>query len=257
MDFEPVSDDHAIEEVIFGCNLSRSVTPMDMRALFDLHSQFSEELPAASLENDGSGRLQFAYLRPNGTPTWSLQVFDNNIVVVCTRYSRWAKVWATSRRYLATALGAIQDIDKTEVLGFTLSVTDRFKSNKDKSQSSTLLRKNDWTMPAALGIDGAWHNHVGWFDEGVPGWKILNHLNIDCRHGAQSRGSSDFVTKDISIRHYQQCRLQNPLKIYEVLREKSEVLDFMPASLHRQNKAVLDKILTEEMKSRINLQGEA
>jgi hypothetical protein len=214
MILEPINDDHAIEEVVFGCILNRRILPADVRQLISLHDGLADELPAVA-GGDDPPNLQFSYFRPNGTATWALLLADGSVAVSCTRYTRWDRVWASAQQYLLVGLGALRDSEKTAATATALTITDRFQARSDPPSVANLLVPSDLLMPGAFTIQSDWHSRVGWFDEAHLGGKVLNHVNIDLRREPflDTETRQQQLRPTVTVVHVQQFRPDAPLDV--------------------------------------------
>ena len=160
MSFKPINDDHAVQSVAFSLHFDR---PLDQRVIQHIQSQhhrWQPDLPAVQIpqmfgfEVGPAGQtpkqivghgVEFSYLRPDGTPAWQLRFDVGNIVVECTRYTRWARVWQAANGHLQTALEVIATSGiqpDVQVAGFSLQCTDRFELSCGNGSVASI-----WTAP--------------------------------------------------------------------------------------------------------------
>lgn len=249
MEFEPLNDDHSIEEVMFACHLSRRLGASDFRGVATAFEKVRSELPAINLDADSA---VFAYLRPDGSATWAASLHEGVIAVTCTRYTRWQKVWSTAQTYLTMGLEAVAEPEKAKIAALVLSVSDRFRGQPNSNpQIGGLLQINDYVMPAAFSVDGLWHSHVGWFDPNYQMGAALNQLNVD----RVTEDAGNLRIPALVVRHVQQIRLDHPLP------SAASLLNGNPLSLssameymHGKNKKILSDLLVPEMQTRITLE---
>jgi hypothetical protein len=107
MDFDPVNQDHAIHAVTFSATLDHVLDEGELSAIRREHRLWRAELPAASpiqavmvrlnpatrsQETINAVGVQFARLRPDGSPAWLLRAAGQEVVVECFLYTRWGRV---------------------------------------------------------------------------------------------------------------------------------------------------------------------
>lgn len=248
MEFEPLNDDHSIEEVMFACHLSRRLGASDFRRVATAFEKVRSELPAINLDADSA---VFAYLRPDGSATWAVSLHEGVIAVNCTRYSRWQKVWSTAQNYLTLGLQAIFEPEAVKITALALTVSDKFRGQQNSNPSvAGLLRVNNYVMPAAFSMDGLWHSHVGWFDSNYQSGSVLNQLNVD----RVTEDAGDMGTPVVNIRHVLQLRFDQAPSAASLLQENQVSLTNAMEYMHANNKKILSDLLTSEMQARITLE---
>lgn len=250
MDFEPLNDDHAIEEVSFVCNLNRRIPIQELRRVATQLSHLVDDLPSLQM-SDAPPMVQFAYLRPDGSATWSVQIGEGTVHVSCTRYSRWVKVWETASTYLASVIKVLLNPETTLMPAVTLVVVDKFLASSHEAGTKALLRPCDLIAPAALEISGQWHSHVGWFDHAFADGQILNQLNVDRVREPQGQAERTAIV----IKHVQQLQFATPKNIGSLLGTDGFWIAEPMKYMHDRNKAILMKLLLPEMQRRIELAG--
>jgi hypothetical protein len=263
--FVPLHEDHSIQLVSFAIGLDSPLRREDLESIRLAHSEWSDDLPAImdappGFEFDGTGLrpalagVQFAYLRPDGSPAWLLRAFQNQITVECARYSRWARVWASAESHLAKAIRVIAASNSSlKAIGLTFQVIDEFRArNRNFALEHLIVRGSRFVVPHLFESGRVWHSHHAWFEHDREKF-FLNAVNVDSRR-------IEFVnevTEDpddihsVSITHMQQLRLRTPV----LLQDLKALLAPEMSGLHAKNKALLDEILAAPIKTRISLGG--
>lgn len=253
--FSPVNEDHAIESVKFSLK-AKSALPR--RAFFDvdpLRAAFSDALPAFSegvAAVDVGGRqlevptIEFSFLQPNGSPTWSLNVGGNQIDVLCNIYTRWDKVWSRADKYLYQCLDhfAAHSKEGVELVEIEMTVLDRFLS---PARSSVFdLISGHGSLPERLAArDYPWHSHTGWFEDAENEARILQNLNIDAI-------DNPTMGVSVSITHFQ--KFVNISKLNARFEGNRQFIQSCMNEMHERNKKMLVDLLHDSVLRSIGLE---
>ncbi|MBX5181677.1 TIGR04255 family protein [Rhizobium sp. NZLR5] len=252
--FRPLNEDHAVAGVKFAVVLNQVLHPQAVSAAENAHGIWQEGLPAASASDVGvdvGGRqlkapgVLFAFLRPDGTANWSMQIGGNKIEVECNLYSRWDRVWMTAGGYLSAALAVVSQAQENLSLMMTeLTVRDVFVAQNRPYQLSQLIKVGEYLPRRVLSDGPLWHCNTGWFDDAQAGTNShLHNLNCDA-----APANSEVA---ITMMHFQQKRIQEPLSVREL--SSKNFLGSEMKVLHDKNKTLLREVLTQEMLDRIGL----
>ncbi|CAN7563781.1 hypothetical protein [Aminobacter sp. LjRoot7] len=253
MDFQPVNEDHAIESVIFTVLTGTMIDPDAIQLLVERHNKIRGDLPALSLPESHMPTAEFAYRRPDGSASWLLRCGSgNSITVECRRYTRWEKVWNSTRTLLLHAMACCSEAIGPDLLFGTptLRVTDRFRAAKENAKLVTLLRHDPYIAEAAFELGPVFHSNVGWFDNLGPDL-VLNTLNVQGRRdSAFERSTLRAVEAEyVVVEHFQQFRPPQAVGYAEATAN----LDRIFSTLHQRNKDLLGRILVDEMQGTIGL----
>jgi uncharacterized protein (TIGR04255 family) len=192
--------------------------------------------------------LEFSFLRPDGTPAWQLRVEPSGIVVECTRYSRWDRIWVAASNHLRIALEVLsgsEDSD-TGVAGAALHFVDRFIDESGDGHYDALFQQTSRLPSAAFSFGDVWHNNSGWFDESVKDYPVLHNLNV-----IASRAVPPAITVDIV--HVQQLRYPVPTTISDFKQNFDTLFSDAMQRLHDNNKAMVLELITDVMAQQIGL----
>jgi uncharacterized protein (TIGR04255 family) len=267
MPYVPINGDHAIQTVSFGVALSRQLTRADMQAVRASHKRWRAELPAVAtpqgveLQMDSSGGppkavsfpgLEFSFLRPDGTPAWTLRLLGPDVTVDCNRYTRWAKTWDRAYRYLSEALQILERSEaELKVLTLSLMVLDRFRAESSNDSLQSLFKASSFIAANLFEAGPAWHQHTGWFKTAGSD-RVLNQVNIDARtemydvDDGESRPSLI-----VSLQHLQQWQITAPISVQSQLTSGIELMRNAMNIMHVENKHLLSQMLDEQMLNRI------
>lgn len=264
---KPYSDAHAIKNMAFAFEFS---TPLQADVLTSLrqgevHAKLSERLPRfneqrAVVLNFGAPQLQvpvapqplsgllYDSLKPNGEPSWAVNLLANMLVVVCGEYSRWVGTWERAREFLAIVLPHILPTTAIGTVG--LQYTDEFGGLGSKAQftldgvfnpESRFIPKN------IIDVHGPCHAHHGFFshiDAPSPS-RVLTNVNVDVGE------DSDRMKINITTAH--RCIFSEPVSgTAEQLLAADGVIGRTLDVLHDLNKSVVGDILTADVKAAIN-----
>ncbi|UIN36383.1 hypothetical protein [Methylobacterium oryzae] len=252
MDFAPLNDDHAIEEIRFAYLLDREITTSDLDALKSRHREIRSDLPAVLLVGEGKGSsIEFAHVRPDATSSWSVEFKEDLISVVCTRYTRWEKVWSSAERFLNFGLSVVADVQKCAVTGLAMRVTDKFRVAKIDYDLHTLFQRNEILPADVFQRRLVWHTHNGWVE--ILGKDMIVHtLRVDCRPDEPDvdRADEDGLELAIVLQHAQRFQPKDPIPAEG---QVAATLSPAMARMHMNNKATMSALLTEAMSGKIGL----
>jgi uncharacterized protein (TIGR04255 family) len=262
-DFAPFSEDHAIQTVSFALIVDKPLQPLTIEEVRKNHDQWRDELPAIQIpptfqvDLAGPAPVQrptlsnaviFSFLRPDGTPAWVFRFMGLEIAVECLRYTRWDRVWETTKRYLQLALKIVNTMEPDRTITATgLQVVDKFRAIVNPYNINHLFKPNKYIPPVLIEAGGQWHNHSGWFEQQSGNHMFwLQNLNVQSLHEG-----TDHV---FVVTHVQQFRYPTPSPVAYWSQSAGE-LDECMRRMHVANKTVLKSLLSDEMAFRIGLEG--
>lgn len=259
--FQPINDDHAIEQVTFTIGFARPFTEADLAVFRKRHDLWADTLPAmrdpavfAVQIEDGSAvrvekapGVEFAFMRPDGSPVWAMRVLGPEIVVECTRYSRWARVWGAAQRYFGLALDLVSEGEgePNAMLRTSLVVQDAFKAPADGADLRSLFVNTDLLPEAMFGRGSDWHVNTGWFSD-LETLRVLHNLNID--------GAGDVASNIARVRiQHVMTVIRGPADVNETASERRDWLGKAMDALHLENKALVGRLLQPALLNRIGM----
>lgn len=254
--FMPINEDHSIERVSFAVAFKSPFSAQTVFAIQSAHDAWREGLPATgSVEqtlstpagNINIPGVQFAFLRPDGEPTWSMGVSKNEIRIDCTLYTRWDKVWGTALGYIEKVLSYVPSVaaNNNTILAIELVVKDAFAARGNYSPAE-FFNSKEFIAPALLNNGPLWHCNTGWFDQDDA--KTLQNVNLT---GTVVNESDQQYL--ISIDHKQVRYLENGDSIQSLLGSKLAIINQQMIELHKKNKSLLIQLLKEELRHTIGL----
>ncbi len=255
MRFRPLNEDHAIESVKFSVVFSSGILAQSILAVEQSHDLWRESLPARSVADvsiESSGRtgnapgVFFAFVRPDGSPSWSMTVAVNKIDVECFLYSRWERVWTEARGYFVKVIEILSKTQPSlEIGAVELTVKDVFVATEKNYPLDQLLKPCARLPEFIFHAGQAWHANSGWFEVREGAHRTLHNLNCDAT-----------PTQDatlINMSHYQQGGMKSPINISANATNISKILEESMSTLHKANKRLMIELLRDEMASRIGL----
>ncbi|MFS8115183.1 hypothetical protein QD460_25955 [Rhizobium jaguaris] len=256
-EFQPINDDHAIELVKFGFVFLNPISAQSVVAFEGSHDLWRESLPArASLDIDVDlgGRqfkapaAQFAFMKPDGVPAWSMLVGSNKIEIECTVYSRWDRVWTTCQDFLAKAVEVLSVTQPQTALSvLELTTKDVFVIAEGQYDLRNLFSSGKLIPEFLFEAGRLWHSHIGWFQDPDETPRHLHNLNVD----ANTIG----IGTAVSVSHFQQKNMTENLTCAGMKADGLASLSSAMRSLHDENKNIVRQMLVAEMSDRIGLGG--
>lgn len=268
--FRPFSEKHAIQTVVFVVEFNAPLDTATFREISLLHPKFKGELPRKQEQkavvvnitptstdapirtaSPEIGGVVFDRLAPDGQQEWALNVQPNLASVTCTKYTSWAKAWEKAESYLRLVLPIIYRSRAVTVIG--LQYIDKFiwEGTKSELSASELFREGSpYLVPNAYTVVGPWHSHHGYFvEKGQPySYKLLNNTNIDLLEEEGARVARVTTTH----RSHLQAAISTHVSAVEA-EQSTNTIDAYMQEMHKENKAVLGELLTDDMCSRIKL----
>jgi uncharacterized protein (TIGR04255 family) len=276
MAFKPINDDHAIQFVRFTLTFDRPLSPSEVRVIQTNHRLWRDDLPAISVPqgvalqmNQHTGMVQpapvvgveFSLQRPDGSPAWALRFVGNEIVVECTRYSRWDRVWTNASTHFAKALtvagASAASATVIELAAISLEVVDAFVSDETDMDLSSVIRTGPYISEHVFSCGPVWHLHHGWFTEPESD-PVLERLNLTAtREEPSNGGGAPAETIKLLIEHAQQKRLRNRIGLSENISATAQTIHAAMEIMHRKNKTLLSSLLVPGVAQQIGLAEEA
>lgn len=253
--FAPINDDHAVTSVLFGLQLDEFIEPPTIE-IIKRRLPWSDSLPAVTalppVEINQGGQnypmpaVQFAIVRPDSRPLWSVKFSGYDLIVECTVYSRWAEVWKTAGQYLSEAFELVRSKQTdVNIVDFRLQVTDQFRAADEVYKATDLFTEgNRYLSPLAYDGRQIWNNAVGWFE-------TEGDVRYSDTLAVQAQGHEDGSTVTapylVTIQHFVRAvTAGDPAP-------EIERLDEVITKLHERNKNVIGEILSKDMRERIGL----
>jgi uncharacterized protein (TIGR04255 family) len=277
----PIAGHNAVESAAFVFGFGRPFALKEVEALFSLEARARDELPSyttiqtlqfnlaepsqgpsAPASQQVTGVLLQKF-RPDGKPEWVLRADGNQIVVNCTRYTRWADVWASSRRFLLMAAQSV-DAPTNGVTTFALQFTDKFvyaaPPPSDYSPAEVFKVGSKYLTAQASSSGMQWHVHQGWFiDQGdlpLAPTRTLHVLNLS------SAILEDRLTAIVDHTAHIQLKEGKALRVKALLGGDddplggSSLVNSVFTSLHQQNLEILRETLSVKQVAAIGMDPE-
>jgi hypothetical protein len=260
--FQPINDDHAIEQVAFTVAFERPFNEADLGHFRRRHDLWADSLPAVreptgfavQVEDGNAFRIErapgieFAFVRPDGSAVWAMRIIGAEIIVECSRYSRWARIWGAAQAHLGHALDIVGEGEAANpMVRASLVVQDAFAAPLLDQKLESLFVRSD-LLPSAVFSRGAnWHAHSGWFAD-RDALRILHNLNID--------GIGDDAASVARVRvNHIMTAVRSAASADETASERRAWLGEAMESLHLENKALIGVLLQPDLLDRIGMRA--
>jgi uncharacterized protein (TIGR04255 family) len=270
-DLAPCSGAHAVQSAVFAIEWSNPL-PQDalshIRATYDQSKELKRQFPAAPQEqrilsvliDQAAGAISPQPVSSPGecigykftkqstiSPSRTLQITKDSCLYVVQDYTRWKSVVSD---VLLAYSEVSEHLVKSPVAALGLQYTDVFHWRADPEHLNLIEvfdAESGLVPTSALERKSLWHSHHGYLEDrsNPAAHSALENVNVDIVDNGGQRS--------VAIVTSHQARLQRPLYTAEAL---CSSLEMFYESLHDQNKALLGKLLTSEVKSKIKLQGD-
>ncbi|WP_139802741.1 TIGR04255 family protein, partial [Aurantimonas sp. 22II-16-19i] len=181
--FVPISDHHAIQEVVFALTFKRQFPLGLLEQLTSIHKEIKRELPRmerpqvfqfaigggpVAPPQQAPSPVSFEAYKRDGSLDWRMMADGNTLVVNCLTYTNWADVSKRSLSLIHNACNVIMQQGTNDISHIALQYVDVFKwgLKSEDYDISLLLDSNSENIPKSLfrNVDGPlWHHHQGWF----------------------------------------------------------------------------------------------
>jgi uncharacterized protein (TIGR04255 family) len=270
-DLAPCSGAHAVQSAVFAIEWTNPLPPdalTHIRVAYDQSKELKRQFPAAPQEqrvlsvlidqaagavspqtvSSGGECIGYKFIKQSGiSPSRTLQITKDSCLYIVQDYTRWKSV-------VSDVLLAYSEVSeflvKSPIAALGLQYTDVFHWRADPEHLNlveVLNRESGLIPTSALERKGLWHSHHGYLEDrqGPADHSVLENVNVDIVDNGGQRS--------VAIVTSHQARLTRPLYDVEALRTS---LESFYECLHDQNKALLDRLLTCEVKRKIKLQGD-
>lgn len=268
----PHAGSHAIQSMIFavewlpeplqttaGINFSE-ITPIVRSKLGNEFPIFEDIMAFTMSITAGQGNVSsqggaghrvsgFLLKKPSstaGVPSRLINLSPDNLLIQINDYTRWKDARADVLRYLCTLMDLFGS--NRPVIAIGLQVTDLFnwKSNPDELDLTQIFRRDDsMLLPShVFDLKSLWHSHNGFLTqrEQPQGCQQLDNVNV-------SRNDvNGLPTLQIVGSH----RIQFPVPRFIRSAEHVEEIMALHDDLHRTNKGILAKLLTDQVLSKLD-----
>jgi uncharacterized protein (TIGR04255 family) len=267
----PFAGNNSIQNVVFALEWADELTTSDLAGILALHSDpggtvlrktfpqaQSQRMVMINLNADTGvqtagtgtneiGGVNFTRQSPTniGATSRALNVSKTNCLAIVSDYSRWGAVWKEVREWfslLAPKLAVTRGITT-----FGLQYTDVFlwkASPSTFSLSELFSEHSDYLPTNAFKASGLWHSHHGYFVNRDAPIKhdLLENINVNVLDNSGAR-SIQIITSHKAI-------LASPVWTVD---EVMSTLDHVMPDLHSRNKLLLDNLLLDGIKQKIQL----
>lgn len=272
MPFQPINDDHAIQQVTFGIALGKPVVAATVDTLRAEPASWRADMPAVEitqmidLRMDAAGNprpvmvrgAEFSFKRPDGSPQTSLAILGNEIQIQISKYTRWDPTWEKVWSYITALLGRLAALEKERaqvVQTVSLVILDAFRSSDAQPKFDEVLARSSAIAHSVFERGAAWHNHTGWFVAHEKG-RILNQMNIDTKSVSVVDPITGQKTEpsELTITHRQVTMFDPHLKLEDVETDQLNAdINGAFEAMHLANKREVSSLLTSAMRERIRI----
>lgn len=257
---QPINDDHAIEHVTFTIAFQRPLNDSELALFRRRHDLWAELLPAVrepagyalhvddahAVRFEKAPGVEFAFVRPDGSAVWAMRVLGHEVIIECTRYSRWARVWGAARTHLGHALDLVgESEDANPLVRATLVVQDAFASATADYDLRQVFVDSDLLPGFVFGCGAKWHSHNGWFAD-VGDLNVLHNVDFSGIGSETDEGGL------VRIQH-RVTAIRQGIVSDETASERRHWLSEAMESLHEENKRLMARVLQPDLLLRIGL----
>lgn len=261
----PVAGDHSIVRVSFGFEWDEPLSQELFSKLASMHSTVRDYLPikreirqAISVDVTGSksatemGEVQSP--REDHLAAILMDCIEDKFLVRQViiepkritlsdfgKYDKWSAVKERSMQHLQPFLDAVLAERQMRVIG--LQYLDSFEAISEEPVAPQVFDRNDLLPEGIFGRIGPWHIHQGYFVDVTDPLACILVTNVNIRIFGV-----DEVKQILEVKTSHRVHFDSEAAPYDHLK-----LNALQDSLHKDNKAILRKILLPEIKKMINL----
>lgn len=269
----PVNQDHSINEVVFALQFAEDLSEDQLQTLrergveglpkieakrgyaFEIRD---EEIPTPSKAPE-LAEVLFSHYQSNGISDWRLRITRHFVSLSCFTYTRWHEVWPEALRTLRSIADTlITPQTPLKVIG--LQYVDQFiyEGGGDDYRPDDIFRtESPYLTTKAIESGPLWHVHQGWFckpysETGyqlLKDGRLLNRLNINATQLE--------AYHQTSISHQMAFEFKSGVpKVDAVFDDDPSIVTVLMDYLHKDNKEVLQNLLSQSIQDQISLNGE-
>lgn len=261
----PITETHAIQSVIFVLEWQGEVSDHALQEVHALAPNLKSHFPVSTVQKvvmvnldqaaggfpavqqngDAVGGVVFQRMGKFGQVASQMVISRNNCLVAINEYSRWDPILEAVMRYFKIVLPSI--LKEKSISSVALQYNDMF-TWKDEPANLNLrevFRNNTpYLAPNSFEQKGLWHCHHGYVREieDVEG-TCLDNINVSVVNNQDDRA--------IQILTSHKLTLKSPLRI--ATKDYLQSIEKYQNILHRENKSVLRKLLSDEVCAKIKL----
>lgn len=263
LESKPLNKANAIESASFVVGFVRGLAKPTYKKIGEALASLEEELPGVGPDQADVSLGVMAQLpglriqtpqatrfvaKKDGTNEWFVQATGNVVQVQCHEYTSFQEVWKKASRYLACALGAIEENVPIAEIGF--QVIDRFDYPAsadwtDYDIAELFNPQSIYLTPNALRNGPLWHVFQGWFDD-FEGNRILHQLNLTGTQASGTQQLQAFIDHRGALRGPSEGKTLE-LKPFLSQQDTGKTkLDALFEVLHKMNRGVIEDLLTPQ-----------
>jgi hypothetical protein len=260
LNVRPYQEENAIKIVAFTLELTRELSVSEIEsfdAAFDLESsslRHKELIKSYSVkieqgqptQQQAEGLAGYKYSSDEGhEPEWLLSVRDNQIAVICRKYTSWTLIVAKAKSLLKSSMEVLGGLENISVSASGLQYLDQFIIVDSSSEwKQDLFRRNSKYLPAYVyELADYWHTHNGYLGQNKD-IKVLNNFNLN--HRKEEGGDSD----EVALVTQHRC-LNGQITLKDAISRFSDHLEYM----HEENKSIVGELFSDAALGSIKFGG--
>lgn len=266
--YRPIGDEHAIDQAIVGVRIRERADDARYAEAVKLTTELAAryglpgrmQLDPMSLmfgrqnisfgydgQSETAGGHLFQHVNPDGSTSQELTIEPTAVTFRTMSYKRWSDVQKIIRDVISPIAATLSGDDLTMVSVVELRCIDKFiYDGSEKASLSEIVDGESRLMPSFFeGRTSPLHSHIGWFDEISPSERYLYNLNVGV-------SDNDTGNKSIQILQVISRQLKEGLPKAD---NQALALEEAFDDLHARDKGLLDQLLNDATKTRINLSG--
>lgn len=260
---QPKNANNAIEAALFVVALAQPLDPHTLARVGDALNTLAEDLPGGGVNGAmqpgsviqlgaampsmfGAEVMRFKAL-PNGIHEWRVHVTGNMVQVSCLGFSDFGEVWNKAKRYLITALGALDAQAPVAEVGY--QVVDKFEypigmTAQDYDMAELFRKDSELLTPQAWKSGLMWHVYQGWFEhQPLQAHRYLHQVNV-----SNTEGIANQVLNIVDHRVALRTTPDYGLSVHALTGEDgtSGRMDTLFSDFHQSNLSIIRKLLTPQ-----------
>ena len=208
--------------------------------------KFDGQVEAPDVQKrSGPGSIIFSQEKDPVNPGRAVTLSRQNLLIAIPDYTRWDKVFADVEKYLKIILEEVAPSRPINVIALQYVDVFSWKDDPSELDLSEVFNPDSYVPKHIFSLKSLWHLHQGYVSENIGSlpYSLIENVNLDT---ADVNG-----VRVIQITSVHRATLKDPM--WQAHMKNKEKVNETFASLHQTNKVMLQRLLTQQVCEKINL----
>lgn len=137
-------------------------------------------------------------------PVWIVRIIEDNVVVICNRFSSWGDIWGAAETYLKIVFSKLPEkvYEYKEVI---FQCLDQFEAQlvdiSEYSFEDVFDPNSDYFSKSVIRTGGLWHSHQGYFESLSQGKVALHNLKVNAKADLKDGAHITHIDHIVKVRN--------------------------------------------------------